>query len=80
MSNKKFDKNSVMQDTVGPMNSVSKEDARVWAEQTAGNVDEKQLNRIIQAKKKKARRATKKQDRRDSKQLMRNYEEDNNNE
>ena len=57
----------------GPMNSVSKEDALIWA----GAPPVKHLSkldpdtqRIVRAKKSKAQRSSKKQDRKASKEIM----------
>ena len=53
MSNKKFNKEE-LKDTHGPMNSVAKDDAEVWANAKAGkDYDEKQIHRIAVAKKRK---------------------------
>lgn len=72
MSRKKFDKEAI-EDVHGPMNSVAKEDAKVWASKHGVDYDEKQIKRIEIAKKKKAKRSTLKQDRRDAQQLMKYY-------
>lgn len=72
--NKKFNPDEI-QDTTGPMNSVSKEDAEYWASDKAGiDYDEKQISRIAQAKKKKAKTSSKKHDRRVGKQILKNLE------
>lgn len=72
--NKKFNPDEV-EETVGPMNSVSKEDAQQWANAKAGvDYDEKQVGRIAQAKKKKAKTSSKKHDRRVGKQILKNLE------
>jgi len=72
--NKKFNPDEI-QDTTGPMNSVSKDDAQHWANSKAGvDYDEKQVNRIAQAKKKKAKTSSKKHDRRVGKQILKNLE------
>ena len=74
MSGKKYNP-SEMRDTHGPMNSVSKEDAEVWANAKVGkDYDEKQIKRIANAKKRKARTSTKKHDRRMSKQILKNVD------
>ena len=55
MSNKKFNKEE-LKDTHGPMNSVAKDDAEVWANAKAGkDYDEKQIHRIVVAKKKESK-------------------------
>jgi hypothetical protein len=75
MSNKKFNKEEV-NDTHGPMNSVSKEDSKVWATAKAGkNYDAKQIQRVAIAKKQKAVNSTKKYDRNISKQILKNVKE-----
>jgi hypothetical protein len=75
MSNKKFNKEE-LKDTHGPMNSVAKDDAEVWANAKAGkDYDEKQIHRIAVAKKKKAKISSKKHDRSVSKQILKNIEE-----
>lgn len=74
MSRKKYDSEEI-NDTHGPMNSVSKEDAKVWASKHGVDYDEKQVKRIEQAKKRKARNSTKKHDRRMSKQILKNIKE-----
>tara|TARA_B100000035_G_C21030826_1_gene568357 strand:- start:532 stop:762 length:231 start_codon:yes stop_codon:yes gene_type:complete len=74
MGKKIYNANEI-KDTHGPMNSVSKEDAEVWANAKAGvDYDEKQIKRIALAKKKKAKTSTKKHDRRMSKQIIKNIE------
>lgn len=73
MSRKKYNPSEI-RDTHGPMNSVSKEDAKVWASKHGIDYDEKQIKRIEQAKKKKARASTKKHDRRMSKQIINNID------
>jgi len=77
MSNKKFNKDNI-KDTHGPMNSVSKEDALVWANAP----DVKHLSKLephkrreVIAKKNKAVRSSKKADRKLSKSIIRNIEE-----
>lgn len=74
MSRKKYDSEEI-NDIHGPMNSVSKEDAKVWASKHGVDYDEKQIKRIEIAKKKKARNSTKKHDRRMSKQILKNTKE-----
>lgn len=75
MSNKKFNKEDI-NDIHGPMNSVSKEDSKVWASAKAGkNYDAKQIQRIALAKKRKAVNSTKKYDRNISKQILKNVKE-----
>ncbi len=78
MSRKKFDKD-LIKDNHGPMNSVSKDDALVWA--GAPPVKhlsklEPHLRREVLAKKKKAENSSKKADRNVSKQIKRKYEEE----
>jgi hypothetical protein len=75
MSNKKFNKEE-LKDTHGPMNSVAKDDAEVWANAKAGkDYDGKQIHRIAVAKKKKAKTSSKKHDRSVSKQILKNIKE-----
>ena len=75
MSNKKFNKEE-LKDTHGPMNSVAKDDAEVWANAKTGkDYVEKQIHRIVVAKKKKAKNSSKKHDRSVSKQILKNIEE-----
>jgi hypothetical protein len=78
MSRKKFDK-ELIKDNHGPMNSVSKDDALVWA----GAPDVKDLKKLqpglrrgVLAKIKKAENSSKKADRNISKQIKRKYEEE----
>ena len=73
MSRKKFDK-ELIKDNHGPMNSVSKDDALVWA----GAPDVKDLKKLqpglrrgVLAKIKKAENSSKKADRNISKQIKR---------
>ena len=78
MSRKKFDK-ELINDNHGPMNSVSKDDALVWA--GAPNVKDLKklqpgLRRGVLAKIKKAENSSKKADRNISKQIKRKYEEE----
>lgn len=77
MSVKKFNKED-LEENHGPMNSVSKEDAEVWASKKARSKDfsPEQLHRIEVAKKKKAVRSTTKQDRRTSKNILKNMGDD----
>lgn len=77
MSNKKFNKEE-LKDTHGPMNSVSKDDALVWA----GAPDVEHLSKLephkrreVLAKKQKARTSSKKHDRNLGKQILKNLEE-----
>jgi hypothetical protein len=77
MSNKKFNKDDI-KDTHGPMNSVSKKDALVWA--NAPDVNhlsklEPHKRREVIAKKNKAVRSSKKADRNISKNIIRNIED-----
>ena len=75
MPNKQFNKEE-LKDIHGPMNSVAKDDAEVWANAKAGkNYDDKQIHRIAVAKKKKAKTSSKKHDRNVSKQILKNIEE-----
>ena len=71
MPTKKFS-NVDIDDVYGPMNSVSKEDAEIWARQKdqSKNLSPEQLHRIEVAKKKKAVNSSKKQDRKNSKELI----------
>ena len=78
MSRKKFDK-ELIKDNHGQMNSVSKDDALVWA----GAPDVKDLKKLqpglrrgVLAKIKKAENSSKKADRNISKQIKRKYEEE----
>jgi hypothetical protein len=73
MSNKKFAAQD-LEDTHGPMNSVAKQDAKVWASKKnrSNDFSQEQLHRIEVAKLQKEKRASKKIDRRTSKQLLRN--------
>jgi len=74
MGKKNYNPNDI-KDTHGPMNSVSKEDAEIWAHAKAGvDYDAKQIKRIALAKKKKAKTSTKKHDRRMSKQIIKNID------
>jgi len=78
MSNKKFNKD-LIKDNHGPMNSVSKDDALVWAGappvKNLSNL-EPRIRREVLAKKKKAETSSKKADRNISKQIKRKYEEE----
>lgn len=64
-----------IQETTGPMNSVAKYDAKVYAEQHAEKYDVtgKELERVTKAKKRKIQRSTTKQDRFISKLLKRYF-------
>lgn len=74
MPNKNFDKEELT-DVHGPMNSVAKEDAIIWANAKAGvDYDPKQLKRIAVAKKQNAKKSTKKHDRNVSKQIIKNID------
>lgn len=74
MSRKKYNSDEI-RDTHGPMNSVAKEDAEVWATSKTGKAyDEKQIKRVAQAKKRKAKTSTKKHNRRMSKQIINNID------
>jgi hypothetical protein len=74
MPNKNFDKEE-LKDTHGPMNSVAKDDAEVWANAKVGkDYDEKQIHRIAVAKKQNAKKSTKKHDRNVSKQIIKNID------
>jgi hypothetical protein len=77
MSNKKFNKEELT-DLHGPMNSVAKDDALVWA----GAPDVKHLSNLephkrreVLAKKQKAKNSSKKHDRNLSKQILKNIKE-----
>jgi len=76
MSNKKF-QDQDLEDNHGPMNSVSKDDAKVWATKKNRSKDfsEEQLHRIEVAKKQKEKKSSKKLDRRTSKQILKNIGE-----
>lgn len=71
MTIKKFSVADI-EDTVGPMNSVSKADAHIWASKKAisENLAPEQLHRIEVAKKRKAVTSSKKQDRKNSKDII----------
>lgn len=69
MSTKKF-KTQDIQDTHGPMNSVAKADAMVWAGVSNLETADDQQRRVVQAKKQKAKTASKKQDRRTAKEII----------
>ena len=69
MSTKKF-KTQDIQDTPGPMNSVAKADAMVWAGVSNLETADDQQRRVVQAKKQKAKTASKKQDRRTAKEII----------
>lgn len=71
MAVKKFT-DEVFEDTIGPMNSVSKQDAKIWARKKARseNLAPEQIHRIEIAKKKKAVTSSKKQDRKNSKDII----------
>jgi hypothetical protein len=71
MSTKKFTDQDI-QDTHGPMNSVSTEDSKNWA---GDDGDDKATSRKAMAKKKKAVNSSKKNDRRISKQLIYNIKD-----
>tara|TARA_R110000796_G_scaffold45937_5_gene111090 strand:- start:11410 stop:11649 length:240 start_codon:yes stop_codon:yes gene_type:complete len=72
MTVKKFTSVDI-EDIYGPMNSVSKADAEVWALQKVRSSDfsSEQIHRIEVAKKKKAVNSSKKQDRKNSKEIIR---------
>jgi hypothetical protein len=75
MSKKKIDPEELLEETHGPMNSTAKEDAKVWTAMKSGiDYNEKQLNRIAVAKKKKAKISSKKDDRRKAKQAIKYIE------
>lgn len=70
MAKKKFNPEDI-EETTGPMNSVAKDDAEIWANNASGiDYDEKQLHRIKVAKKQKAKKSSTKQDRRFKKQII----------
>ena len=77
MSVKKFT-TEVFDDTIGPMNSVSKDDARIWAQKKARSekLAPEQIHRIGVAKKKKAVTSSKKQDRKQSKDIIKHLGND----
>ena len=77
MSVKKFT-TEVFDDTIGPMNSVSKDDAKVWARKKARSekLAPEQVHRIEVAKKKKAVTSSKKQDRKQSKDIIKHLGKD----
>ena len=77
MAHKKFE-NQDLEDNHGPMNSVAKDDALVWA----GAPPVKHLSkldpdtqRIVRAKRYKAKRSSTKQDRRVSKEIIKHIGE-----
>ena len=77
MAHKKFE-NQDLEDNHGPMNSVAKDDALVWA----GAPPVKHLSkldpdtqRIVRAKRYKAKRSSIKSDRRVSKEIIKHIEE-----
>ena len=74
MARKKFS-NKVLSDTIGPMNSVSKDDALAFVGvkgvKHLSKLDA-ELKREVLAKKRKLVNSTKKQDRRDSKNIIKN--------
>ena len=61
-----------LEETVGPMNSVAKENAKMWTRKKPQSefLADEQLHRIEVAKKKKAVNASKKQDRKNSKDIV----------
>lgn len=74
MSTKKYNTQDI-QDNHGPMNSVAKADAMVWAGvQNLESADEQQ-RRVVQAKKQKAKRSSKKQDRRTAKEIIKHIDD-----
>ena len=75
MSKKKIDPEELLEETHGPMNSVAKEDAKIWTAMKSGiDYNEKQINRIVVAKKKKAKLSSKKDERRKAKQAIKYIE------
>lgn len=69
-------KDQDIEDTHGPMNSVAKDDAKVWAgvdHKDESEYDEDE-HRVVVAKKQKAKKSSKKLDRRISKQLVKNID------
>ena len=64
-------------ETSGPMNSVSLDDAKVWAEQKNKHYSEEGLNRVVVAKKQQAKVASKKHDRQVGKEIMKNLPKEN---
>ena len=75
MTKKIFNKDE-LKDTHGPMNSVAKDDALVWAGADDHNIHrlDPAVRREVLAKKSKARNSTKKHDRNLSKQIIKNIE------
>ena len=77
MTAKKFEDQD-LEDNHGPMNSVAKDDALVWAGappvKHLSNLDP-DTQRIVRAKKYKAKRSSTKQDRRLSKDIIRHIGE-----
>lgn len=59
-----------IQETHGPMNSVAKADAMVWAGVCDLENADDQQRRVVQAKKQKAKTASKKQDRKLAKEII----------
>jgi hypothetical protein len=74
MSTKKY-KNQDVQDIHGPMNSVAKADAMVWAGVSNLETADDQQRRVVQAKKQKAKIASKKQDRRTAKEIIKHIDD-----
>ena len=77
MAHKKFE-NQDLEDNHGPMNSVAKDDALVWAGAPPGKHLSKldpDTQRIVRAKRYKAKRSSIKSDRRVSKEIIKHIEE-----
>ena len=76
MANKKVENHDI-EDLHGPMNSVAKEDAKIWTGLEHKKESEYELHehRTVVAKKQKAKKSSKKQDRRISKQLVKQTDE-----
>lgn len=77
MANKKVEDHDI-EDLHGPMNSVAKEDAKIWTGVEHKVEEEYELHehRTVVAKKQKAKKSSKKQDRRISKQLVKQPDKD----
>ena len=75
MSKKIFNKDE-LKETHGPMNSVAKDDALVWAKAPINDLEklDPAVRREVLVKKSKARNSTKKHDRNLSKQIIKNIE------
>lgn len=71
MTVKKFSPDE-LEETMGPMNSVAKDNAKMWTERKihSENLNPGQIHRVEVAKKKKAVTSSKKQDRKNSKDII----------